>query len=340
MRLRLHSLPPAFALLLCFLAAMAFPCGAGAMQLRGLPVSSTPEGRFVQLRHLSRAYGMTLRQPDADGPLLLQGQGRRVELLPESRKALFDGVTVWLHRPITRVRRHWAIAEEDLFGQFEPFVNPHRFLQSQGYGVIVLDPGHGGRDSGAHGAATEEKDLVLDLAHTLAGRLHAEGHQVRLTRSGDEYVALTNRCERAATLGADLFVSLHFNAGANIEARGIETFVLPPPGLASTSGSGTDLSETLGNRFQAANRVLGYTLQRHLLSATGAEDRGLKQARFAVLRHAPCPAALVELGFLSNAAEEALIRSPAYREALTDGLARGITDYLRMVKQARLMARP
>lgn len=339
MHLRPHSLPRLFAFV-CFLAAMAISDHAGAMQPRGLPVASTPEGRFVQLRHLSRAYGMTLRQPDPEGPLLLAGQGRRVELFPESRKAIFDGVTVWLNRPTTRVRRQWAISEVDIFEQFEPFVNPHRFLQMQGYGVIVLDPGHGGRDSGARGASTVEKALVLDLARNLADRLRAAGHQVQLTRSSDEYVDLTSRCERAAALGADLFVSLHFNAGANSEARGIETFVLPPPGLPSTSGTGSDLSATPGNRFQGANRVLGHAIQRHLLAATGAEDRGLKQARFVVLRHAPCPAALVELGFLSNPAEEALIRSPAYREALADGLVSGITDYLRMVKQAQLMARP
>lgn len=326
--------------LILLFAALLGPCETFAMQRRGLPVRSTPQGRFVQVRHVGRAYGMSLRQPEPDGPLLLSGQGRRLEFYPESRRARFDGVTVWLNVPLTRVRRHWALSEIDLFEQVEPFLHPHRFLQQQGHRTVVLDPGHGGRDTGARGSVTVEKALTLEVALAVAERLRAAGHQVRLTRTRDEYVELVDRGTRAADLGADLFVSLHFNAGANAEARGIETYVLPPPGLQSTSGASPDLTEVPGNRFQGASRVLGFTLQRHLLDATQAEDRGLKQARFVVLRNAPSAAALVELGFLSNPGEEALILSPTYRQALADGLSSGIADYLRMVKQAQLLARP
>lgn len=324
-------------------AGLCLSAGAvQAMQQKGVKVTHTPEGRKVQFRHLARHHGLTLTQAPQDGPITLSGRGREAVFLPESRKAMVDGVVVWLSRPVARARRHWAVHEVDLVDVLEPIWAPHRHLQTQGYRTIVLDAGHGGKDTGARGQGTLEKDLTLELTHDLARRLEAAGFQVRLTRTRDEFIELSNRCVRATAQAADVFVSLHFNSAMNAEARGVETFVLPPPGEGSTDGGAADpgLAEGDGGRFRGASRVLSHSLQKHLLSATEAPDRGVKQARFVVLRHAPCAAALVELGFLSHPEEEARIRTPSYREALARGLAAGIIDYLRAVKQAHVMAEP
>ena len=141
-------------------------------------------------------------------------------------------------------------------------------------------------------------------------------------------------------MDADLLVSLHFNASANKHATGIETFVLPPPGEEATSQNTASLQYDTypGNRHQGANILLGHMLHRRVLQMTNAEDRGLKKARFVVLRNATCPAVLLELGFLSNQQEEERIRTAGYFDQLVAGVSSGIRDYLRAVMEAKLLA--
>jgi N-acetylmuramoyl-L-alanine amidase len=179
----------------------------------------------------------------------------------------------------------------------------------------------------------------LDLARRMRVHLSHAGLKVWLTRDNDRKVDLSQRCRKAAEWEADLFVSLHANQAANKEAQGAETYVLPATGSPSTSNKKpSELAREAypGNRHDAANTVLGYAVQNALLSETGAVDRGLKRARFVVLREAPCPAVLVECGFLSNGEEAARLESDAYREQLAQGLSRGVMEYVRLVRQARV----
>jgi N-acetylmuramoyl-L-alanine amidase len=221
-------------------------------------------------------------------------------------------------------------------------LSPNDHLRGMGHKVVVLDPGHGGRDSGARSlAGRREKDFTLDLAGRVRLRLVHAGIEVRLTRANDRALPLSERCRRAANWDADLFVSIHANQAANRGAHGIETYVLPAPGYPSTSNAEPGeraAAAYAGNRYNAANTVLGYNLQRRLLKETHAADRGLKRARFVVLREAPCPAALVECGFLSHAGEANRLASDAYRERLAEGLSNGITDYISAVRRAVVSA--
>ena len=174
--------------------------------------------------------------------------------------------------------------------------------------VVVLDPGHGGYDPGAVAYGLQEKDLNLKLALKLVDRL--SGVKVLLTRKSDIFVSLADRVALSRRAKADLFLSLHANAGGG---RGFESFV----------------SSSLGPNSAALK------MQRVLHSQIMAElepwnivDRGLKQAAFYVLRHNPYPAVLIESLFIDNEREARLWEEPLFIESLADGITGGIFNAL------------
>jgi N-acetylmuramoyl-L-alanine amidase len=195
--------------------------------------------------------------------------------------------------------------------------------------VVVLDPGHGGRDTGAiGGGGLLEKTVALDLARRVERKLRGSGLKVRLTRKRDRTVDLRTRTTLAAKWGGGLFVSVHLNASVNRSAAGIETYALAVPGLPSTASDSGDPTPFPGHAHNGGNIFLAYCLHRALLSGTGAADRGIRRARFQVLREAPCPAALVECGFVSNRIEESRLATAVFRDEIAEAIARGIRAYV------------
>ncbi|MBE0471773.1 MAG: N-acetylmuramoyl-L-alanine amidase [Methyloprofundus sp.] len=175
--------------------------------------------------------------------------------------------------------------------------------------IIVLDAGHGGRDPGAQGHDLNEKDLVLNLAHRTAKVLKKKFSDVdvRLTRTNDEFIELSDRSNRANSWNADAFISLHINAAAS-NANGFESFVYTSVG-EKTGRLQTDLHTALAPLWKNKAR----------------KDRGQKQANFHVLRETKMPAVLLEFGFISNAIDANLLRQTRFlqenAEALADALA-------------------
>ena len=199
---------------------------------------------------------------------------------------------------------------------------------------IVLDPGHGGKDTGKINAPYKynEKAATLDTAARLRLLLEKQGFEVVFTRTKDVFVELDDRPAVAASVKADLFISLHYNAGpaGDTSSGGIETYCLTPAGQKSTN-AGKARSTTgvePGNRFDNANMALAWGIQRRLLAGTGAEDRGVRRARFAVLRTLSCPGVLIEGGFMSSRKEGAQIADAAYRQKIAEAVAAGIVDYV------------
>ncbi len=224
-----------------------------------------------------------------------------------------------------------------------------------GIQTIVLDPGHGGRETGAIGpGGSAEKDLTLILAHDLKDRLEADMPvRVALTRDGDADPPLDERSAFANQRQADLFISLHLNSSPGASARGAETFFLSLEAsderaadlaaaenveestegnpLAGSDDALTDLRLILWDLAQshylAESQRLAGIIQQELNAALELRDRGVKQAPFRVLRGAAMPAVLVELGFVSNPEEEAKLRDSAYRARLVGALARAVARY-------------
>jgi N-acetylmuramoyl-L-alanine amidase len=195
--------------------------------------------------------------------------------------------------------------------------------------VIVLDPGHGGSDSGARSATGRlEKDYTLDWALRLGARLESAGWKVFLTRSNDVQVSLAERVAIADAHQADLFLSLHFNGTTEPQHSGIETYCVTPTGMPSNVTRGYEDNAALAfpnNQFDAQNLQLALRLHREVLAASGANDRGVRRARFlAVLRGQSRPAVLLEGGYLSNPDEASLIAAPQYREKLAEAVAKAL----------------
>jgi N-acetylmuramoyl-L-alanine amidase len=250
-----------------------------------------------------------------------------------SREAVWNGITINLGFEPQLIDNQIFLHRLDLQRNLEPLLcdPPLKFSAER---VIVIDPGHGGSNTGTHSVLDGqfEKEYTLDWALRLAPLLATNGWQVFLTRTNDADVSVDDRAAFAEAHHADLFISLHFNSAApNQTQAGLETYCLTPTGMASTliRGYNDFWSDNFPNNgYDAENLQLAVRLQAALLHAAGLEDRGVRRARFiGVLHDQHRPAALIEGGYLSNPLEAKLIESPEFRQLLAEAIA----DALRLL---------
>ncbi len=320
-------------------AALWLPAApAWAGRLGNLRVFIEGGERYVSTKELADLYGMSLRVPPGSR-IYLQNKWNAIELEVDSRAARVNGVAVWLHAPVLKRRGRWVVAESDVYKVLDPLMKPTAYLGPRGTKVVVLDPGHGGNDRGACGRrGIEEKKAVLDIARRARVHLVNAGLKVYITRETDRFIELDDRCARAGRWGADLFVSIHLNSAPSSGPHGLETFVLAAAGYPSTAADAGQRPGKVvypGNRFDSANTLLGYYLQRALLDKVKGVDRGLRRARFVVIKNTPCPSALVECGFVSNGGEESRLLIDGHRETIAQAISKGILDYVAQIRRAR-----
>ncbi len=216
---------------------------------------------------------------------------------------------------------------------------------------IVIDPGHGGKDPGAIGVkGLQEKGVVLDIAKRLKKILEHDGVQVKMTRETDEFISLPERTQFASRTKADLFISIHANSSPARSICGMEVFSLSD--LGSWERNEVQRKENqriLFNRLamkampaqvqdivedmlychkQTESDILALKVIDKTTKLAKTKNRGLKYSRFFVLRNTLVPAVLVEVGFLTNPKEEALLNTGAYRQKIADGLAASLLDYI------------
>jgi N-acetylmuramoyl-L-alanine amidase len=218
-------------------------------------------------------------------------------------------------------------------------------------GRVVIDPGHGGKDTGSIGpGGLREKDLVLDVASRLKSLLEERmGTEVVMTRTGDEFVPLEERTAIANQHRADLFVSIHANSSRSRRVSGAETFYLSFATSAEerevasreNAGSQRNIHElenllrqiALGD-YHAESRQLAELVQTNLWSGLkpfrpNQANRGVKKAPFIVLIGANMPSILTEIGFISNAADEKYMQTEEARSTIAEALYRGVEEYFR-----------
>lgn len=282
---------------------------------------------LVSLREWCRGAG--LHEPLSldsahTGFSITNASGQKLRLAIGSQIAGWQGMEVHLGYSPALIRNQAYVQSADIKSTFAPLLCGIALPPVSGP-VIVLDPGHGGTDSGTMSpAGAKEKEFTLDWARRLQALLAADGWQVYLTRTSDVDVALSNRVAVADSVGAHLFLSLHFNS-APPDKRGIETYCLTPAGVPSTLTRGyideLDLSLP-NNNFDSQNLRLAVMVHRALLGVDGWRDRGVRRARFpTVLRGQRRPAVLVEGGYLSNPAEARLISDGRHRQKMAEAIA-------------------
>ena len=183
-----------------------------------------------------------------------------------------------------------------------------RGAKSRGYYKVFIDAGHGGTDPGALGYGYRESDLNLQVAKKVESKLKSKGIDVKMSRNSDIFYSLSERAEMANDYGADAFVSIHQNSAEAKSANGIETYY---------------------NRKKKEDRPLSNDIQKQVISQTGANNRGVKNAEFTVLVKSKMISALVECGFITNELEVKKLSDSSYQDKLATGIANGIEEYLK-----------
>ena len=198
----------------------------------------------------------------------------------------------------------------------------------------MLDPGHGGEDSGTSGPWGSEKNFALDVALTAREQLLRAGFKVEMTRDSDKAVSLEDRVAFANQFPNAVFISIHFNSASG--GSGVESYALAPEGVPSNASTEDHPNFTAtewfqGNGQDAANIALAAAVHASILSRVSVFDRGVRHARFHVLRDIKIPAVLVEAGFLNDPTEGAHIATASYRQKLGQAVATAVTSFNRAV---------
>lgn len=254
---------------------------------------------------------------------------------PEKNNFRFCNVAIWGSFPVRRYGNNCYFSAIDVNSILRPLFLTAGSARRHGVRRIILDPGHGGFDRGAAGQRIIEKHFVLKTALRTAEILRRCGYQVILTRRSDFAIPLNQRGLAANRYQGDLFVSLHCNSSTDRRASGIETYCLTPAGASSTNQKKIVRFSYPGNRFDANNFLLAFELQKSMLVRTKGRDRGVRRSRFAVLRNLKMPGVLLEMGFLSNPAEEQKMATPFYQEQIARAIAVGIINYHRRIYKIR-----
>ncbi len=211
--------------------------------------------------------------------------------------------------------------------------------------TIVVDAGHGGRDPGTSHNGLQEKQLTLDIARRLRTELSERGMTTVMTRDRDEFIALSRRPDVANDLSADLFVSVHINANRNRRVSGVEVYypresvitgsVPFPPGIESVEVAIPTMTikqilwDLVLTRSRRRSSHMAAFICRSLRDQLGVPCRGVRGARFVVLREARMPAVLVEVGYVTNRPEASRLATTSYRQAIAQAIASGVMNFLK-----------
>jgi N-acetylmuramoyl-L-alanine amidase len=286
---------------------------------------------YLSVENISQFYGLPAGIAASGEKVEFETVKNPLEFVSGSREVMINGARSWLCFPIIEQDGKYLVSRTDVAKTIEPLVRPHRVQNVGKVQTVVLDPGHGGYDRGQVSRFGYEKDFALDVARKLRPLLQAKGLRVIMTREGDYFVPLEVRAQIANAARDSIFVSIHFNAtNDDPNATGFEIFSFTPRGAPSTSDSAvapSALSTQPGSTVDAQSMALSACIYHSLLGHLPEYDRGIKRARFAVLRLTKVPAVLIEGGFLTEKGECKLIAQKDWRARLAHAIGVGIESY-------------
>lgn len=319
-------------------SAPVFPLAEKPGAFRDWSVASINGRDYVPLRDVASFYQFAvvtlMPQPQL---ISLSKPDKILECTAGSSYVYINHLRFALGAPIVISNSAFLISRRDLAKTIDPVLRPWR-INGPPVRTVVLDAGHGGNDNGTWSSVGSEKIFTLDVVNRTAAALRSHGYPVVLTRASDVYVPLVERVRIANQYPDAVFVSVHFNAGP---ARGIETYCLTPQGVPSTDNRPaiTDLLLQSGNALDPENVALATAVHACVLKRIRSPDRGVRRARFHVLRDILIPAVLIEGGYLSGG-DARSIAAPTYREALAQGIAEAVQRYALAVPRRPETAAP
>ncbi len=286
---------------------------------------------YLSVDNISRFYGLPAGIAASGEKVEFEAAKNPLEFVSGSREVMINGARSWLCFPAIEQNGKLLVSRTDVAKTVEPLVRPHRVPNVGKVQTIVVDPGHGGYDKGQVSRYGYEKDFALDVARKLRPLLLSKGLRVIMTREGDYFVPLEVRAQIANKARDSIFVSIHFNASNDDRnATGFEIFSFTPRGAPSTSDSAvapSALSTQPGSAVDAQSLALSACIYHSLLGHIPEYDRGIKRARFAVLRLTKVPAVLIEGGFLTEQGQCKLIAQKEWRAKLAHAISVGIESY-------------
>lgn len=302
-----------------------------------VPAVTYHQRSIIPFRALGEAMGAEISWDEHNWIASMSLNGKKIDLKIDSNIAVVDGVEkpISYNMPAKLVNARTMIPVRFIAEEFgfnvdwdapnytvlintdevsyvppaEAPVQPEQPAQPAGNNgkTVVIDAGHGGHDPGAISTTgKQEKVLALNVAQKTERILKERGYNVVMTRNADYFVGLSERAQISDNVGADIFVSIHFNAAAASSATGLETFYFP--------GSGE------GGRLAGA-------IQDELINNVGGVQRGIKTAKFTVISETACIAVLTELGFITNPVDEPRLVSDQYHEESALAIANGVDRY-------------
>jgi N-acetylmuramoyl-L-alanine amidase len=285
---------------------------------------------YLTVENVSKFYGLPAEVAPSGAQINLATVKNPLEFIRGSREVIINGARSWLCFPLLEQNGKFLVSRTDVAKTIEPLLRPHRVANAGKIRTVVLDPGHGGYDKGAICRYGSEKNFALDVARQLRPLLQAKGLRVIMTREGDYFVPLEVRARIANAARYSFFVIILFNAtDRDPSATGFEIFSFTPRGAPSTSDNwvtSSSASVQAGSLVDAQSMALSACIYHSLLGHIPEFDRGIKRARFAVLRQTKVPAVLVEGGFLTERGENRLISQKDWRGRLAQAISVGIEN--------------
>jgi N-acetylmuramoyl-L-alanine amidase len=286
---------------------------------------------YVPLDNVANFYGLGRVQRDGKNAVMEMG-ARSLRGTENSVEFFINRLKFNLSYPVVEHDGRLVISRMDLAKIIEPVLRPSKIKGAEMINTIVLDPGHGGHDKGATCAFGYEKNFSLDVANRARMLLIQNGYQVVMTRTTDTFIPLHERARLANQYSNALFISIHFNSGGT--GTGLETYTLAPRGVPSMMADGpriSDLDLCPGHINDAENIALATATHAALVVRSRMYDRGIKRARFVVIRDIKIPGVLIEGGFLSNGYDARLVATPTYRQQMAMSILQAVTNYRRAV---------
>lgn len=308
------------------LTALALLSPLSAVTADGAMWNATSVGDvgYLPLEDL-RSFYKLLPLPQKESGTRAVGNGA-VSLVfgPGARELRIHGVRCILSHPVRDevTNKDLLLSKEDMVKLIDPVLRPTYIANRRLIKTIVLDPGHGGHDAGTVTPYAREADITLTIATKLAEELKKRGHHVVLTHEANHYLSDQQRVDMANNALNAAFISLHLNSGRS-DICGAETYTMAP--------AAADARPLPGNEYDAANMALGMALQSSLVQGCGAPDGGCRRARYSLLSSLNCPAALVELGYATHAAEGARLNTETYQTRIVQSLADGIERFVTLM---------